>query len=226
MKTPKAVNKRVRILEAAAKVIAEKGYAAATMAEIGEAAGTFAGSLYYYFPSKDALVEALLNIGTTTVSEPVIASVAALPSQTGAYQKIKTALDKHVARMLEEDAFILAYWRLIDQVPSDMRERHRKHPRAYGDFWRGLMREGQAEGVLRSELDPNLAQLFLLGTTIYALDWYSPGGKLNPQAISDSLADMFFGGIASRDIELNRLAPQAKVNHRRKSGRPASDAMR
>lgn len=221
MKTPKAVNKRLRILESAAKVIAEKGYAATTLAEIGEAAGTFAGSLYYYFPSKDALVEALLNIGTTTVSEPVIASVAALPPEAGAYRKIKTALDTHVARMLEQDAFIIAYWRLIDQVPVDMREHHRQHPRAYGDFWRGLMREGQAEGVVRSELDPNLAQLFLLGTTIYALDWYDPNGELDPQAISDRLADMFFRGLAPKDVELSQRVPQPAVKTRQRTRRPA-----
>lgn len=196
MKTRKSVNKREKILEAAAKVIADKGYAAATLAEIGEEAGTFAGSLYYYFSSKDALVEALLNIGTTTVSDPVMAAVEKLPPEAGAYLRIKTALDVHVERMLGRNTFILAYWKIVDQVPEELSERHRKHPRGYGDFWRKLMKEGQDAGVVRPDVNPNLAQLFLLGTTIYALDWYDPKGAMTASDISDALADMFFVGVA------------------------------
>jgi AcrR family transcriptional regulator len=43
------------ILEAAARVFASEGYEAATTNRIAEAAGTSVGSLYQYFPSKDAI---------------------------------------------------------------------------------------------------------------------------------------------------------------------------
>jgi AcrR family transcriptional regulator len=49
------------LLEAAATVIAEKGYEAATMAEIAARAGALVGSLYHFFPSKEALAEALIR---------------------------------------------------------------------------------------------------------------------------------------------------------------------
>jgi AcrR family transcriptional regulator len=48
-------------MEAAAAVIAEKGYEAATMAEIAARAGALVGSLYHFFPSKEALAEALMR---------------------------------------------------------------------------------------------------------------------------------------------------------------------
>ncbi len=48
------------LMEAAASVIAEKGYEAATMAEIAGRAGALVGSLYHFFPSKEALAEALI----------------------------------------------------------------------------------------------------------------------------------------------------------------------
>lgn len=202
MKTRKAIQKRDRILQAAAKVVAHRGYAETTLAEIGEVAGTFAGSLYYYFPSKDALVEEVLNIGTTSVSAPVMEAVAGLPNDASAWRKIKTALDEHVERMLSKNDFITAYWKIVDQVPEAMGGRHREHPRKYGDFWRALIREGQSEGIVRHDLEPNLVQLFLLGATIYAQDWYDPTRQLKPRQLSDQLARMFFRGISPADAEL------------------------
>ncbi len=49
----------VEVLEAAAQVIAETGYEAATMTAVAERAGASIGALYQYFPNKDAIVQAL-----------------------------------------------------------------------------------------------------------------------------------------------------------------------
>jgi AcrR family transcriptional regulator len=48
------------LLEAGALVIAEKGFQAATMAEIASKAGAPIGSLYRFFPNKQILADALL----------------------------------------------------------------------------------------------------------------------------------------------------------------------
>jgi AcrR family transcriptional regulator len=49
------------LLRAGADVIAERGFEAATMAEIATRAGAQIGSLYRFFPSKDALADALIH---------------------------------------------------------------------------------------------------------------------------------------------------------------------
>jgi AcrR family transcriptional regulator len=49
------------LLDAGAAVFVEKGYEAATMTEIAERAGAAIGSLYQFFPSKEALAEALFD---------------------------------------------------------------------------------------------------------------------------------------------------------------------
>src|SRR5260370_38991873 len=48
-----------QLLGAAADVIAQNGYEAATMTEIAEHAGASIGALYQYFPNKEAVVRAL-----------------------------------------------------------------------------------------------------------------------------------------------------------------------
>jgi AcrR family transcriptional regulator len=49
------------LMEAAAAVIAERGYEAATMAEIAARAGAQIGSLYRFFPNKEVLADALIQ---------------------------------------------------------------------------------------------------------------------------------------------------------------------
>jgi len=63
------------ILEAAARVFASRGYTAATLADLADAAGYAAPSLYRYFGSKEeifrSLVEMLVAEVTATFDEPV-----------------------------------------------------------------------------------------------------------------------------------------------------------
>src|SRR5258708_310262 len=48
--------RRQHVLDAAAKLFAEKGYEATSIGDIAEAVGLLKGSLYYYAPSKEELL--------------------------------------------------------------------------------------------------------------------------------------------------------------------------
>lgn len=52
---------RGKILRAARRLFVRRGYEAATMREIAEAAGTSIGNLYFYFANKAELLETLMN---------------------------------------------------------------------------------------------------------------------------------------------------------------------
>jgi AcrR family transcriptional regulator len=63
-KEPKRERGKQRVaalIDAGAELFAEKGYEATTMTEIATRAGAAIGSLYQFFPSKEALAEALFN---------------------------------------------------------------------------------------------------------------------------------------------------------------------
>lgn len=196
-KTEKSRKKRQLILEAAAKVFRDKGYAAATLSDIAGLADTFSGSMYYYFPSKDHLVEEVLNIGTTSVSDFVMERMATVDKDLDAISRIRLALVAHMSQMLKRDDFVVAYWKIINEVPQDIRERHRRLPRNYGHFWQELIEEGQAKGQLRADLDATVVRLLLVGASIYVLMWYDEKRSQSVEDIANTLVELFFFGMAT-----------------------------
>ena len=54
-------DKRTRLVEAAADLAHRRGFGATSLAEIAEAAQVPLGNVYYYFKTKDALAEALIE---------------------------------------------------------------------------------------------------------------------------------------------------------------------
>ena len=63
-KEPKRERGKQRVaalIDAGAELFAEKGYEATTMTQIAQRAGAAIGSLYQFFPSKEAVAEALFN---------------------------------------------------------------------------------------------------------------------------------------------------------------------
>jgi AcrR family transcriptional regulator len=82
---PKRERGKLRVaalLDAGAAVFVEKGYDAATMTEIAQRANTAIGSLYQFFPSKEALADALLTRYGTLMAER-LSHIAEQPSVPG-----------------------------------------------------------------------------------------------------------------------------------------------
>lgn len=69
-KTKRGMERRAKILAAAEQVIGEKGYAAASIADITRAADTALGTFYIYFSGKDVLFRELVeDMGQATRSQ-------------------------------------------------------------------------------------------------------------------------------------------------------------
>ncbi|WP_179221777.1 TetR/AcrR family transcriptional regulator [Inquilinus limosus] len=80
MREPRRQRGRDRVaalLQAGAAVFAEKGYEATTMTEVAARAGASIGSLYQFFPNKEALADALL----AGYGEQVLAGLQAVEAQ-------------------------------------------------------------------------------------------------------------------------------------------------
>ena len=86
------------ILEATARVLVKEGYARATTNRVAAAAGISVGSLYHYFPGKDALVVALMHRHRAQMLATVGAHLSGLtagPLETTVPALIRAVLDAH-----------------------------------------------------------------------------------------------------------------------------------
>ena len=59
--TAKGERTRARIVEAAARLVYERGVAATTLDDVRAAAGVSGSQMYHYFPGKDELVQAVIR---------------------------------------------------------------------------------------------------------------------------------------------------------------------
>ncbi len=103
---------RARILTAAAHVFAEHGYAAGTTNRIAERARVSIGSLYQYFPNKDAILAEILvrhiDRGTWTGADELTLAPGTLEATVRAL--IRDAIDNH-----SEDPQLLRV--MIEEAP-------------------------------------------------------------------------------------------------------------
>jgi AcrR family transcriptional regulator len=86
------------LLEATARVLVNEGYDRASTNRIAEVAGVSIGSLYQYFPSKEALVAAVIDRHTEQVSQVsrnVVVKMAASPIEVAAREFVSLGIDGH-----------------------------------------------------------------------------------------------------------------------------------
>jgi AcrR family transcriptional regulator len=86
------------LLEATTRVLIKEGYDRASTNRIAEVAGVSIGSLYQYFPSKEALVAAVIDRHTREISEVTrqsLVKAAALPIEAAAREFVSVAIEGH-----------------------------------------------------------------------------------------------------------------------------------
>ncbi|NMO19389.1 TetR/AcrR family transcriptional regulator [Pyxidicoccus fallax] len=100
-KLPRQARSRATVdalLEAAAQVLVEHGYEKTTTARVAERAGVSVGSLYQYFPSKEALVAALIEQHAdemVSVADEALSPLKTASLEEGLKAIIRVAVDTH-----------------------------------------------------------------------------------------------------------------------------------
>ena len=163
---------RKRVLDIAARMFRERGYAATTLNEVAKAAALKKGSLYYHFDSKEQLVEEVLSIGIARVSEAVEVALAKIPQSAAPESRLRAAVEAHLRSLLELGDYTSAAFRQFGQLPAEVRNRNVLHRRRYAEQWRELLSQLQVEGAIDPGLDLGRARMFLFGGMNWSTEWF------------------------------------------------------
>lgn len=170
-RTSKADATRRDLLDAALAVIAERGYAAATVDQIVEAAGVSKGVAYYHFASKADIAECILVEGVDRLCESFQDIAGHAPTATDAL----VGMIEDFASFIFQNAafgrfFVSELWR-TGRPWSDAIRRHQDRLLA---VIAGQLERGQREGTVRPQIDPAFESVALVGmvltTTLYYID--------------------------------------------------------
>lgn len=170
----KSARTRERILDAAAHVLSRKGYAGTRLTDVADQAQLQAPAIYYYFPSREDLIEEVMWTGIAHMREHIASVLAALPEDAEPMTKLDVAVEAHLRYELEISDYTTASIRNAGQVPDDLRIRYSAEATKYGDIWRKLLQEIADAGLLRDDLDPRVARMMVLGALNWAAEWWNP----------------------------------------------------
>ncbi len=183
--------RRAELVTAARDVFARRGYHAAGVADIIEAAGVARGTFYNYFESKRAIFAAVLEEVLAAVTDAIHAidvTSAIEPQVRDNIQRVVTALQEEgdVARMIFADAV---------GIDAEGVEALREFYGAALDRIERALRTGQALGVVRIG-DVKLTARCLLGTlkepVFQSLLWEE---AIDPDALATQIIAILGGGV-------------------------------
>ena len=170
----KSARTRERILAAAAHVLSRQGYAGTRLTDVADQAQLQAPAIYYYFPSRDDLIEEVMWSGIARMGEHLDGVLAALPPEADPLDRIDAAVEAHLRYCLEISDYTAAAIRNAGQVPERIRIRYSAEAAKYGDTWRQLLQDADGAGLLRAGLDPVAARMMVLGALNWAAEWWNP----------------------------------------------------
>jgi TetR/AcrR family fatty acid metabolism transcriptional regulator len=194
-KVTRAGDKRERILDAAVRVFAKKGFYATRVSEVAKAAGVADGTIYLYFKSKDEL---LVSLFEDRVERLLAFLQTELPPTASAAEKLRRIIELQLGLLEGERDLAEVITVILRQSTKLMKEYAAPKFMAYLDAIARVVEAGQASGELRADVSPHLAARAIFGmldgiTMTWALGKADRGGLVRA---SGQLAEMVLRGLS------------------------------
>ena len=199
----RADERRSALVRATWAIVAEHGFAGASVTEVARAAGTSTGLLYSYFGSRDELLAEVFRQAATRELEVVRTAVrAAGPS---APVRLDALVRTFAGRALRGRQLA---WSLLFEPVSTLVEGERlTFRRAYAQLGEEIVRDGVADQVFRQQNTP-LAASAVMGAISEALV-----GRLSPlvpdsEAVPADVVVQEIGTFCARALGSNPPTPE------------------
>jgi len=185
---------RQRLLDAAAQLFVDQGYAGTTLRQIASAAGIKAGSIYHHFDSKDELFIAVLHDGIIVMLDAFETSCSALDAADPIDRQLLAHVHAHLSAVFENGPYTTAHVAAFFTAPDDVRRQVVPQRDLYEQRWNDLFK--RLLPTLSSK-DRQLRRLFLFGVMNASAEWFDRNGALSVEQLATAITDQFLNGVAT-----------------------------
>jgi TetR/AcrR family fatty acid metabolism transcriptional regulator len=192
-----AADKRERILRAAIRVFARKGFYSTRVSEIAKAAGVADGTIYLYFKNKDDVLISIFQDRISKLLDTLSAAIAAEPTFEG---KLRACVDLQLGLLTDSRE-------LAEVITVNLRQSSRLLKQyglplfsRYLETISGVFEFGQEQGIVQKELHPRVLSRALWGAIdAIALGWALGGGDEHTlKRGAHQVAVVFLDGVRRR----------------------------
>ncbi len=202
---PPRKDKRSLILDSAIRVFAQMGYHGARVSDIAREAGIAYGLVYHYFKNKEEILNTIFEERWTGFLE-ALEGIAEGRNPTQDKLVSIAALVLNAYRLRPEWVKVL-----VLEIQRSSRFAEPTQQRAIGRLFQlvaRLLRDGQAAGELRADLDPDVASYVFVGAleiviTASVLDVLrvEPGEEAEYfEKVARTVVDIFLNGLGRTDL--------------------------
>lgn len=193
--TSKDGEKRDRIIEAAVKVFAKKGFHHSRIAEIAETAGVASGTIYLYFKNKDDILISVFEQSLDSIIEEMKLELERLDDPR---EKLRRFIERHLDLLRRHKELAEVLQVELRQSHKFMKEYEPTRWVQYLDIIARILKEGQMKGVFRKDLSLGIFKRAVFGALDeIALHWVVTGKNENfLELASAQLSEIVLGGVA------------------------------
>ena len=181
------------ILATAASQFRRRGYERTSVREIAQALGMTSGSLFYHFATKEELLVAIMEEGVRDIMRSVrdgLVGETRLPERL--LSMVRSHLKALLGPRLDAMTVLLYEWRSLSPAAQARVMTLRD---AYEALWMAPINEAAALGLV--DADAVLVRQAVLGALNWTAQWYRPEGRLDVDALAQSMYTMLFPRVAA-----------------------------
>jgi TetR/AcrR family transcriptional regulator, fatty acid metabolism regulator protein len=187
------VDKRQRILDAAVKVFAQKGFFNSKVAEIARLADVADGTIYLYFKNKDDL---LIRLFEDKMQWVIARFRDGLSAHHDARSRLASLIRMHLAEFQANPDLAAVFQVELRHSSRFMREHEKVELKGYLDLIGEVIEQGQQEGVFRCDIALGLIKRLIFGALDEVVStWVLAGRRYPLEPLADPLVELFLCGI-------------------------------
>jgi len=184
--------RRQEVIDVAARIFNEKGYEATSIQEIAEEVGILKGSLYYYIDTKEDLLFSVIK----QAYDAALGVIEELEQREGsALELIEALLEEHARVFASTFVQSSVFFREFRALSEERQETIREAADVYSRSLISQIRRGQRSGEIKSQINPRLAGIGIIGMMNSMAFWYRPDGPASAAQIGREFSRLVIGGL-------------------------------